>query len=89
MDSKQGIEKVAPVDAQTAGLLDPALLQPEPNDTGTCPKDTTGNPPHGRADSPTGSLARPEEFRKQEPYCPYVRVLKRFRCDPRPGLEGT
>ena len=64
MDSKQGIEKVAPVDAQVVGLLDPALLHPEPNDTGVCPKDTTGNPPHGRAGSLTESPARPEEFRK-------------------------
>ena len=76
MDSKEGIEKVAPVDAQAAGLLDPALLRPEPNDTVMCPKDTTGNPPHGRANSLTGSLARLEEFRKREPYCLYVRVLR-------------
>ena len=76
MDSKQGIEKVAPVDAQAVGLLDPALLQPEPNDTEACPKDTTGNPPYGRAGSPTGSLTRPEEFCKQEPYCLYVRLLR-------------
>ena len=27
MDSKEGIEKVAPVDAQTAGFLDPSLLR--------------------------------------------------------------
>ena len=27
MDSKEGIEKVAPVDAQAAGLLDPSFLQ--------------------------------------------------------------
>ena len=64
MDSKQGIEKVAPVDAQAAGLLDPALLQPEPNDTRTGPEDAMGHLPHERVDSPTGSLARPEEFRK-------------------------
>ena len=76
MDSKQGIEKVVPVDTQAVGLLDPALLQPEPNDTRACPKDTTGNLPHGRVDSPTRSLARPEEFRKQESYCLYVRVLR-------------
>ena len=76
MDSKEGIEKVAPVDAQAAGLLDPSLLQPEPNDTVTCPKDTTGKAPHRRAGSLTGSLAEPEEFRKCEPYCLYVRVLR-------------
>ena len=75
MDSKQGIEKVAPVDAQVVGILDPALLQPEPNDTGACPKDTMGNLPHGRVGSLTGSLARLEEFRKRKPYCLYVRVL--------------
>ena len=63
MDSKEGIEKVAPVDAQAAGLLDPALLWPEPNDTVTCQKDAMGNPPHRRAGSPTGSLVEPEEFR--------------------------
>ena len=32
MDSKEGIEKVAPVDAQAAGLLDPSLLQLGAND---------------------------------------------------------
>ena len=41
MDSKQGIEKVVPVDAQAAGLLDLTLLQPEPNDTRTGPEDAT------------------------------------------------
>ena len=34
------------------------------------------NPPHKRADSPTGLLARPEEYHKREPYCLYVRVLR-------------
>ena len=62
MDSKEGIEKVAPVDAQAAGLLDPVLLWPEPDDIVTCPKDTTGNLPHRRAGSLTRSLAGPEEF---------------------------
>ena len=76
MDSKEGIEKVVPVDDQGAGLLDPALLRPEPDDTIMCPKDTTGNPPRRRAGSPTGSLAGPEEFHKREPYCLYVRVLR-------------
>ena len=76
MDSKQGIEKVVPVHAQVAGLLDPALLQPDPNDTVTCPQDTMGNPPHRRVDSPTGSLAELEEFHRHEPYCLYVRVLR-------------
>ena len=76
MDSKQGIEKVVPVDAQVVGLLDPALLQPELNDARSCPKDTTGNLPRRRAGSLTGSLAGLEEFCKREPYCLYVRVLR-------------
>ena len=78
MDSKQGIEKVGPVDAQAVGLLDPALLQPELTDTIACPQDTTGNLPHWRADSPIGSLAGPEEFHMREPFCLYVRVLRDF-----------
>ena len=76
MDSKQGIEKVVPVGAQAVGLLDPALLQPEPTDMVMCPPDTTGNPPHWRADSPTWSLAGPEQYHLHEPFCLYVRVLR-------------
>ena len=76
MDSKQGIEKVTPVDAQVAGLLDPALLQAELNDDGSCPKDTPGSPPLMRVGSLTVSLAGPGEFRKCEPYCLYVWVLR-------------
>ena len=76
MDSKEETEKVAPVDAQAVGLLDPALLWLEPNDTITCPKDTPGKPPRRRVGSQTRSLAKPEEFHKHEPYCLYVRVLR-------------
>ena len=76
MDSRQGIEKVVPVDAQAAGLLDPALLQPEQIDTIMCPHDTMGDPPHRRVGSSTGSLAWPEECRSHEPCCLYVRVLR-------------
>ena len=65
MDSKEGIEKVVFVNDQAVGLLDPALLRPKPDDTITCPKDTTGNLPHRRVGSPTGSLAGPEEFHKR------------------------
>ena len=32
MDSKEGIEKVVPVDAQAAGLLDPSFLRPGTHD---------------------------------------------------------
>ena len=45
--SKEGIEKVAPVDAQVAGLRDPSRL--DRDDTGT-PVD----PPHKQVGSPTG-----------------------------------
>ena len=76
MDSKEGIEKVAPVNAQAVGLLDPALLRPDPNDTVTCPKDTPDNPPDRRVGSPTGSPTKPEELRKWESYCLFIRVLR-------------
>ena len=51
MDSKEGIEKVAPVDAQAAGLLDPSFLRPGSHDA------ATADPPRERAGSPTGSCA--------------------------------
>ena len=76
MDSKQGIEQVTPVGGQVAALLDSALFQLELNDTRSCPKDTTSNPSCRRAGSLTGSLTGPEGFRKHEPYCLYVRVLR-------------
>ena len=41
MDSKEGIEKVAPVDAQAVGLLDPSLLRSGVDDA------TTADPPPG------------------------------------------
>ena len=49
MDSKEGIEKVRPVDAQAAGLLDPSFLRP-----GTYDADTA-DLPREQAGSPTGS----------------------------------
>ena len=76
MDSRQGIEKVEPVNAQAAGLLDPALLQPKQIDTVMCPHDTMGDLPHQRAGSQTGSLTGPEECRLREPFCLYIRVLR-------------
>ena len=45
MDSKEGIEKVAPVDAWAAGLLDPSLLQLGADDA------TMADPPREWADS--------------------------------------
>ena len=70
MDSKEGIEKVAPVDAQAGGLLDPSFLQPGTHDA------TTANPPRERAGSPTGSCASPDEHSRRESNCLYVRVLR-------------
>ena len=70
MDSKEGIEKVAPVDAQAAGLLDPSFLWPGTHDA------TTADLPRERAGSPTGSCALPDEHSRQESNCLYVRVLR-------------
>ena len=70
MDSKEGIEKVAPVDAQAAGLLDPSFLRPGIHDA------ATADPPRERAGSPTGSCASPDEHSRRESNCLYVRVLR-------------
>ena len=70
MDSKEGIEKVAPVDAQAAGLLDPSLLQSGTDDA------ATADPPKGRVGSPVGSPTSPDETPRWESYCLYVRVLR-------------
>ena len=70
MDSKEGIEKVAPVDAQAAGLRGPSFLWPGTHDA------TTADPPREWADSPTGSCALPDEHFRRESNCLYVRVLR-------------
>ena len=70
MDSKEGIEKVAPVDAQAAGLLAPSLLQLGADDA------AMADPPREQADSPAGSCAMPDETPRWESYCLYVRVLR-------------
>ena len=70
MDSKEGIEKVAPVDAQAAGLLDPSFLRPGIHDA------ATADPPRERADSPTRSCVSPDEHPRRESNCLYVRVLR-------------
>ena len=70
MDSKEGIEKVAPVDAQAVGLLDPSFLWPGTHDA------ATADPPRERAGSPTGSCVSPDEHPRRESNCLYVRVLR-------------
>ena len=70
MDSKEGIEKVAPVDARAAGLLDPSLLWLGPDDA------AMADLPKEWADSPAGSCATPDETPRWESYCLYVRVLR-------------
>ena len=70
MDSKEGIEKVAPVDAQAAGLLDPSFLRPGTHDA------AMADPPREQAGSPTGSCALPDEHSRWESNCLYVRVLR-------------
>ena len=65
MDSKEGIEKVAPVNAQAVGLLDPSLHRLGANDA------ATADLPRERADSPAGSCAMPDETPRQESYCLY------------------
>ena len=70
MDSKEGIEKVAPVDAQAAGLLDPLFLWLGTHNA------ATDDPPRERAGSPTGSCTSPDEHSRRESNCLYVRVLR-------------
>ena len=70
MDSKEGIEKVTPVNAQAAGLLDPSLLRLETDDA------ATADLPKEQADSPVRSLTMPDETPRQESYYLYVRVLR-------------
>ena len=70
MDSKEGIEKVAPVDAQAAGLLDPSFLWPGTRDA------ATADPPRERVGSPTGLCASPDEYSRRESNCLYIRVLR-------------
>ena len=70
MDSKEGIEKVTPIDARAVGLLDPSFLWQGADDA------AMADLPRERADSPTGSCAMPDETHRWESYCLYVRVLR-------------
>ena len=70
MDSKEGIEKVTPVDAWAVGLLNPSLLRLGADDA------AMADPPREWVDSPVGSCAMPDETPRQESYYLYVRVLR-------------
>ena len=70
MDSKEGIEKVVPVDAQAVELLDPSFLRLGTHDV------ATADPPRERAGSPTWSYVSPDEHPRWESNCLYVRVLR-------------
>ena len=76
MDSKEGIEKVMPADAQAAGLLDASLLRSDPDDTVMCPKDTPDNLPHKQVGSPARLSTMLDGLCKWESHCLYVRVLR-------------
>ena len=70
MDSKEGIEKVVPVDARAAGLLDPSLLRLGADDA------AMADPPREWVDSLVGSCATPDETPRWESYYLCVRVLR-------------
>ena len=70
MDSKEGIEKVVPVDAQAVGLLDPSFLRPGTHDA------ATADPPRERVGSLIGLCILPDEHSRRESNCLYVRVLR-------------
>ena len=70
MDSKEGIEKVAPVNARAAGLLDPSLLRSGTDDA------AMADPPREWVGSPVGSPTAPDKTPRQESYCLYIRVLR-------------
>ena len=70
MDLKEGIEKVAPVNARAAGLLDPSLLWEGMDDT------ATADPPKEQVGSLVGSPTSLDETLRWESYCLYVRVLR-------------
>ena len=70
MDSKEGIEKVVPVDAQAAGLLDSLSLRSGMDDA------ATADPPREWVDGPARSLTSTDETPRWESYCLYFRVLR-------------
>ena len=69
MDSKEGIEKVMPVNTQAAGLLDLSLLRSGVDDV------AMADPPRERVGSPVRSPTSLGETPRWESYCLYIRVL--------------
>ena len=69
MDSKEGIEKVVPIDARVAGLLDPSFLWLGTDDA------AMADLPRERAGSLAESSVGPDETPRRESYCLYIRVL--------------
>ena len=67
MDSKEGIEKVMPVDAQAVELLDTSLLRSGADDA------TMADPSREWVGSPVGSPTSPGETPRWESYCLYIR----------------
>ena len=70
MDSKEGIEKVTPVNAWAVRLLNPSLLRSGTDDA------TTADPPKEQAGSPVRSPTLLDETPRRESYCLYVRALR-------------
>ena len=74
MDSKEGMEKAEPVDAQVGALLDPSHLLWGPDDAGASNVDTGTDLLW--VGSPTRLSIPPDGICKQESYCLFVRVLR-------------
>ena len=70
MDSKEGIEQVAPVNARAVELLDPSLLWSGKDDA------AMAYPPREQAGGPVRSPTSPGENTRRESCCLYVRVLR-------------
>ena len=70
MDSKEGIEQVAPIDARAVGLLDPSLLWSGRDDA------VMADPPREWAGGPVGSPTSPGENPRRESCCLYIWVLR-------------
>ena len=70
MDSKEGIEQVAPVNAWAAGLLDPSLLWSGRDDA------MMADLPREQAGGPVRSQTSLDENCRWQSCCLYIRVLR-------------